>query len=61
MRDFMGSQSEADSESNMSSFRESLLNGSGDYSPLRSAEGSPLRFVSVSYFLCADKKCVYLN
>ena len=50
MRDFLGgSQSEADSESNMSSFRESLLNGSGDYSPLRSADNSPLRFVSISY------------
>lgn len=45
----MGSQSEADSESNMSGFRESLLNGSGDYSPLRSADNSPLRFVSSFY------------
>ncbi len=42
----MGSQSEADSESNISSFRDSLLNGGGDYSPLRSSENSPLRFVS---------------
>ena len=61
MRDFMGSQSEADSESNMSSFRESLLNGSGDYSPMRSAEGSPLRFVSNSYFYVKTKKYLFFK
>ncbi len=52
MRDHMGSLSEADSESNMSSFRESLINGSGDgvdYSPLRSADDSPVVLVSLTY------------
>ena len=50
MHDHMGSLSEADSESNMSSFRESLINGNGDgmdYSPLRSADDSPVVLVSV--------------